>query len=326
MSDVPKNKKRKYIGSNKKKIFQSRPNRFKYLEPGFRGFMITCNFREKDCVRESYTILNEYAANWTDDEVVPVVDEIVGAELDSSEAAKPFSVPLGIGDGESDTESETEDISSQLDNEIKKSIENKKTERRFQQVDTGTPNCLFIKSTIRNPVGLAMKIVRDLAETKIQKTRFLLRLLPVENVCRANVEDIKTAAGKLFDRYFLNTEPKTFSIAVNKRYNNNVDRMSIIHELADIITFKSVAHKVDLGNPQLTIIVEIIKGLCCLSVVPDYLQLKKYNLTELGARAKDAREGGAKRAEKTNPNGDDEKIDTAVPEPNADAQEEKSSP
>ena len=31
------------------------------LECGMKGFLCTCNFREKDCVREAYNLLNEYA-------------------------------------------------------------------------------------------------------------------------------------------------------------------------------------------------------------------------------------------------------------------------
>ena len=31
------------------------------LEPGIQGFLVTCNNREKDAVRETYNILNECA-------------------------------------------------------------------------------------------------------------------------------------------------------------------------------------------------------------------------------------------------------------------------
>ena len=40
-------------------------------------------------------------------------------------------------------------------------------------------------------------------------------------------------------------------------------------------------NKVDLTNPELTIIVEVIKTVCCLSVVPDYSLYRKYNLQEV---------------------------------------------
>lgn len=301
MSEAVPNKRRKFDGSNKKKRFVNYQKKSRYLEPGFRGFMITCNFREKDCVRESYTILNEYADTCGNlEDATQVVNsaeqnqDIIPAANSENSSDDKNEKP------ENDSDSETEDISSQLDNEIQDSIKAKAhTERRFQQVDTSTPNCLFIKTTLRNPVGLAEKILRDLAATKIQKTRFLLRLIPIETVSRANIDDIKLAAGKLFDKHFLNTTPQTFSIVVNKRYNNNIDRMEIIRELADIITFKNAAHKVDLRDPRLTVIVEVIKGLCCLSVVPDYLQLKKYNLIELAAKPKESKNGNNEKVAET---------------------------
>lgn len=50
----------------RKKYFSHQGNDFKRrkrlsLECGMKGFLCTCNFREKDCVREAYNLLNEYA-------------------------------------------------------------------------------------------------------------------------------------------------------------------------------------------------------------------------------------------------------------------------
>lgn len=57
--------------------------------------------------------------------------------------------------------------------------------------------------------------------------------------------------------------------------------MTVIQELAKLIDFKNSAHKVDLKMPKVAIIVEVIKGLCCISILPDYFKLKKYNIHEL---------------------------------------------
>lgn len=70
-----------------------------------------------------------------------------------------------------------------------------------------------------------------------------------------------------------------------------MDRMQVIQELAVLIGFKSSAHKVDLKNPQITVVVEVIKGLCCISILPDYFKLKKYNVHELTNEEKPADEG-----------------------------------
>lgn len=40
-------------------------------------------------------------------------------------------------------------------------------------------------------------------------------------------------------------------------------------------------NKVDLTNPELTIIVEVIKAVCCVSVVKDYTLYRKYNVQEV---------------------------------------------
>lgn len=272
MSDEPNSKRRKM---DRKKPYHN-PNKPKnFLEPGIRGFMATCNYNEKECVRECYNLLNEYADQ---------MDSKAAIECEQ-EKAKDVMNDSGTVAEKSDDEEEEEDISTALENQIKsmKTV----NRSRFQQVSTNIGNCIFIKSTIPNPNELGVHIVRNIAETKKRKTRSLLRLWPVDAVCRANVEDIKNAAGKLFDKVFLNAEPTTFSIAFNKRHNNVIDRMTVIQELAELVTFKSAAHKVDLKEPKIAIVVEVIKGLCCISLLPDYFQLKKYNIHELSQDEKE---------------------------------------
>lgn len=40
-------------------------------------------------------------------------------------------------------------------------------------------------------------------------------------------------------------------------------------------------NKVDLTNPELTVIVEVIKAVCCVSVIKDYTLYRKYNVQEV---------------------------------------------
>lgn len=70
---------------------------------------------------------------------------------------------------------------------------------------------IFITSTLPKPLELVTKIVTELDTTKKQCTRFLLRLLPIEVVCKAYMDDIRTKASVLLEKYFAQ-EPKTFSI------------------------------------------------------------------------------------------------------------------
>lgn len=52
-------KRKKYYFPNKESNQKKR--RHLTLETGMTGFLCTCNFREKDCVRDAYKLLNEFA-------------------------------------------------------------------------------------------------------------------------------------------------------------------------------------------------------------------------------------------------------------------------
>lgn len=55
----------------------------------------------------------------------------------------------------------------------------------------------------------------------------------------------------------------------------------MIEALAAQVGALNETNKVDLKTPQLSILVEIIRSVCCLAVVPDYFLLKKYNILEI---------------------------------------------
>lgn len=188
-----------------------------------------------------------------------------------------------------------------IEDQLKKDIETAKKENEvkthlFNYIDTGVQNLLFIRTSLDDPLPLGVAIIRDLYETKAKKTKVTLRFVPVQSVCRAKVEDIVNAAGSLFDKYFLK-EPSTFAINFNRRYNSDVSRDEVIKQLADLVQMKNPLNKVNLKEPQQSIIVEIIKGHCMLSVVPDYLKMKKYNVHELWERKFDGGNGEEKKSD-----------------------------
>lgn len=67
-------------------------------------------------------------------------------------------------------------------------------------------------------------------------------------------------------------------------------------------------NKVDLTNPQYTVVVEIIKAVCCLSVVKDYVLFRKYNLQEVAKSAQDPRPLDPKQAAQAG-NGEEAKLE-----------------
>ncbi|XP_075225029.1 THUMP domain-containing protein 1 homolog [Lycorma delicatula] len=228
------------------------------LETGMRGFLCTCNAKEKECIREAYNILNDYA------------DKLYGEEQ--------------FDDDKDEAVDETE-----IEDELKKEVESLKTtnknikERRFQVIDSGANNCIFIKTTLPEPIELVNSVTNDVYKTHKQISRYVMRLLPIEITCKAYLDDIKKECEKLFEKHF-KCEPTTYGIAYNKRYNDNLLRSEVIESLARLIQDRNILHKVDLRQAKKTVIVEIIKNICCISVIPDYYQLKKYNLAELSKK------------------------------------------
>ncbi|KAH8286932.1 hypothetical protein KR018_010713, partial [Drosophila ironensis] len=271
----PSAKKSKMSGNNKykpnkKKYFQN--SKRQYLQPGQRGFFATCNMNEKGCVRECYNLLNHYA------------DILYGPEQEEVQEEPEKNQPKAEGEPEKATEkaaSEEDPDDDDLEAAAAKCRESLSSRKvRFQNVDTGTTNCVFIRTLLEDPVTLGKHIVQDIAATGKSMSRFVLRLVPIETVCRANMPDIVEAAGALFDKHFLK-EPSSYGIIFNHRFNQQIKRDQVITQLAELVNSKNVGNKVDLQKAQKSIIVEVLRGWCLLSVIDNYLDCKKFNLAEL---------------------------------------------
>lgn len=247
------------------------------LETGMTGFLCTCNFREKDCVRDAYKLLNEFA-----DEIDELNKDKIKICTEGSSIINEIQSP----EDDEQNNSDEEDISTALSkeiNQLKAESDKPIALRRFQVVNTGVKNVVFIKTTLSNPLELVSHIIKELDSTKKQRSRFLLRLLPIEAVCKAYMNDIKSVASVIFEKYF-SQEPKTFSIVFNRHSNDSIHREEIINDLAEIIKKKNPGNRANLKNPELAVVVEVIRGLCLISIAPDYYKYRKYNLLEICAR------------------------------------------
>ena len=135
-----------------------------------------------------------------------------------------------------------------------------------------------------DPAGLAHAIFTDLLQTKVQKCRYALRLLPVVGTCKANLKDINELAKEVLQSFF--TEKKlevTYAINFKARNNNGVGREMTISSLRNTITeaFPSVLLRYTPVNPQITILVEVMCGVACIAVAREFARFRKYNLVEV---------------------------------------------
>ncbi|EPS70509.1 hypothetical protein M569_04248, partial [Genlisea aurea] len=166
-----------------------------------------------------------------------------------------------------------------------------KSKRRFTKLDSGCNGVIFIRMSKKEgdpePKDIVQHMFTSLASTRKHVSRFLLRVLPIEVTCYTSEEEIKRAMKPLIDKYFPpvvgeeaaeQKAPCKFAVLYDARANTGIERTKIIDAVA-----KSVpgVHKVDLANPDLHIVVQIVKTVCLIGVVERYKELGKYNIRQL---------------------------------------------
>ncbi|CAA3006138.1 THUMP domain-containing 1 homolog [Olea europaea subsp. europaea] len=159
-----------------------------------------------------------------------------------------------------------------------------RSKRRFSNLDSGCNGVVFVQMRKRDgdpsPKDIVQHMMTSLASTRKHVSRFLLRVLPIEITCYASDEEIRRAIKPVIEQFFpVETQnPLKFAVLYDARANTGVDRTKIIDAVA-----KSVpsAHKVDLSNPDVSIVVQIVKTMCLIGIVEKYKELAKYNIREL---------------------------------------------
>ncbi|XP_060116981.1 THUMP domain-containing protein 1 [Heteronotia binoei] len=250
------------------------------LEAGMCGILITCNMNERKCVAEAYSLLGEY-----------------GEQLYGPEQFLEHDDSRGSGSEEEEEAEEEDDAEAAMKKEvdqIRASTEQRL--RRFQSVESGANNVVFIRTLGVEPEKLVHHILKDMHTTKKKKTRVILRMLPVSGTCKAFLEDMKRYAETFFEPWFKAPQKGTFQIVYKARNNSHLSREEVIKELAGVVGHLNPENKVDLSNPEFTIVVEIIKNICCLSVVKDYVLFRKYNLQEVVKGSQGDGQPGAPKA------------------------------
>ncbi|XP_066335771.1 uncharacterized protein [Miscanthus floridulus] len=179
-------------------------------------------------------------------------------------------------------ESSEKNIDDLIDEDLKEIGDRKK--RLFASLESGCNGCIFIQMHKRagdpGPVEIVQNMMSSAASTRKHMSRFILRVLPAEVACYASEEEITKAISPLVEKYFPKECPSghKFAVLYEARSNTGIDRMKIINAVA-----KSVPqpHKVDLRNPDKTIVVQIAKTICVIGVVERYKELSKFNLRQL---------------------------------------------
>ena len=177
-------------------------------------------------------------------------------------------------DGETEEES-TRDNEQQEQNEPK-TKQQKLDNHNDTMTSSSSPK---VSSPIWDPIDTAKLIFTDIRnDTKTApSSRFVTRLIPIQATCFASEEELRLTSDELIKRFFPPTA-KTFAITVKRRLCNTMTSNTIIEAVATNVMNFVPTCKVQLDDPQVTIIVEICKTVCGISVIQNIKEYHNFNL------------------------------------------------
>ena len=166
-----------------------------------------------------------------------------------------------------------------------------------------------------DPIETVNSILQDIREDKTEtpRSRFVSRMVPMQATCFASMEEIEANATELIKTFLLpagidhaknvnskNDELPSFKIEFKRRNCTQVRREQIVEALANIVKKLTAGYwskyakdgntieakksadrqlfSVDLKNPDYTIIIEVVRTLCGMSVVKNSNSYQNFNL------------------------------------------------
>ena len=108
-----------------------------------------------------------------------------------------------------------------------------------------------------------------------------MKMFPVIATCRADQEKIKSTAKECLSEVFKDLKMFSYEIMIKVRNSTGWSRTTILGLFNDVFTELTLPGKVKFGAADYVISVDILKSVCCISVMKEFNALKKYNLHEI---------------------------------------------
>lgn len=102
------------------------------------------------------------------------------------------------------------------------------------------------------------EMLADLLRQEPWRFRYVLRILPIEKVTKAEIDVIRRCTREISERI---PPSQTFRITVEKRHNS-IKSIDLIQAIAS-----DIERKVNLSNPDWIVLVEVIQNVVGLSVI-----------------------------------------------------------
>ena len=245
-------RKRKHVGGSrdkaKRKYFQGSGGE-SLLATGTRGLLITCDVhQERKAIRECLALLDSLSGG---DEVA----DAGGAEEASGTAGDALA----------------RDLAALREQE-------KGSAKRFAVAQTGIAGVIMIRiaDAAVDPVQLADRVMEEAIASQRSCAPHVVRILPVQTTCSAHVGNITQAAAALLGA--LRGSEDTYAVQWRRRCNTGIDKMEVINAVAAAVSAVAPKARVDLAAPAAAVMVDVMKTVCCVSVLPDWRRVQSYNL------------------------------------------------
>lgn len=119
-------------------------------------------------------------------------------------------------------------------------------------------------------------MLSDLLKEEPWRFRYILRILPIEKVTKADIDIIRRCTRKISERI---PPSQTFRITVEKRHNS-MKSIDLIRAIAS-----DIDRKVNLSNPDWILLVEVIQNVAGLSVIkPDQVFSSVVEMRKIGEK------------------------------------------
>ena len=272
--------------------------RFRRLEPGMTGVLLSSNNREeRQALIEAFRLLNDAHDRLNDGLAHPSAAE--GCVVDKKKMEDDDNVDIAAA--------------------IREEIQAYETEKHynFRHVKSGVSNCVFIlnQSEESSTADIVYEVLRYVADSGTSKSRHILRFQPVMATCRPTTGDLRILVGKAWKAYwngmdtfedgkplcllcpevphqrvrFIQQE-KADEPSEKKRYftvnfrARNYDKLSKSEALMTVLAaMQEVAPEwspIPTGA-DLVISIDVLRNVLCLSFLEKYADFAKYNIHEL---------------------------------------------
>jgi tRNA acetyltransferase TAN1 len=159
--------------------------------------------------------------------------------------------------------------------------------KQYRQCQTKCKNILFVQALGQlDPIQIANSIFKDIEETGIQKARFAIRLIPVQKTCKASKETVETCVEELLTSLTELPAEVSYKIECKVRNNSDLSRMDLIEVAAVAIKKVRPNWKVDFDNAVITLNLDVLIKVCCVTFLKNFVHFSKYNLIEFSNKIK----------------------------------------